>query len=445
MCTAFVVGNVIGVGIFVLPASLAPYGLGALTGWLITVVGCAFLAISLSSLARAFPDDDGPYSYAKRAFGDGVAFLTMWCYWFSTWVTNAAIAVGVVGYLTVLIPGLSSNSWLPPVTALALLWFFVVINLIGARAAGWVQIMTTVLKLMPLLGVICLGLWVLLTDPAAYTQHVPPNPTNFHALSTTTTLTLFAMLGIECAMIPAGRVRDPSRTIPRATLIGTLVTAAIYIGVSAIPMLLIPQAALAASNAPFADLFAQVLGNRSGQVLAIFVVIGGMGALNGWTLVLGEVTQTMARHGSFPRFLSKENRHGAPTFALIATGSIASVMLLMNYNQSVAGMFAFLNVVVTAGNLPFYFVCALAVLLGAHRFPGMSPQRVRLVKAAALGALLFCTWATLGIEAKPLLWALALLGVGVLVYGLSSFQAPPTSSPSSALYWRTRFPPRRAP
>ena len=433
MCTAFVVGNVIGVGIFVLPASLAPYGLAALTGWLITVVGCAFLAISLSSLARAFPNDDGPYSYAKRAFGDGVAFLTMWCYWFSTWVTNAAIAVGVVGYLTVLIPGLNSASWLPPVTALSLLWFFVLINLIGARAAGWVQIMTTVLKLVPLVGVICLGLWVLLSNPSAYTQHVPPNPTSFHALSGTTTLTLFAMLGIECAMIPAGRVRDPSRTIPRATLIGTLVTAAIYIGVSAVPMLLIPQAALTASNAPFADLFAQVLGARSGQVLAIFVVIGGMGALNGWTLILGEVTQTMARHGSFPRFLSKENRHGAPTFSLISTGAIASLMLLTNYNESVAGMFAFLNLVVTAGNLPFYFVCALAVLLGAHRFPDISPLRVRLVKAAALGALVFCTWATLGIEARPLLWALALLGVGVFVYGLSRLQTPSETSPSSAV------------
>jgi basic amino acid/polyamine antiporter, APA family len=432
MCTAFVVGNVIGVGIFVLPASLAPYGLSALTGWLITVVGCAFLAISLSSLARAFPNDDGPYSYAKRAFGDGVAFLTMWCYWFSTWVTNAAIAVGVVGYLTVLIPGLKSASWLPPVTALSLLWFFVLINLIGARAAGWVQIMTTVLKLVPLIGVICLGLWVLLNNPAAYTQHVPPNPTSFHALSGTTTLTLFAMLGIECAMIPAGRVRDPSRTIPRATLIGTLVTAAIYIGVSVVPMLLIPQNALAASNAPYADLFARVLGDRSGQVLAIFVVIGGMGALNGWTLVLGEVTQTMARHGSFPRVLSKENRHGAPTFALIVTGAIASLMLLTNYSDSVAGMFAFLNLVVTAGNLPFYFVCALAVLLGAHRFPDISPRRVRLVKAAALGALVFCTWATLGIEARPLWWALALLAVGVFVYGLARLQATPRSSPSSA-------------
>ena len=433
MCTAFVVGNVIGVGIFVLPASLAPFGLSALTGWLITVVGCAFLAISLSNLSRAFPNDDGPYSYTKRAFGDVVAFLTMWCYWFSTWVTNATIAIGVVGYLTVLIPGLAAIAWLPPVIALSLLWFFVVVNLVGARAAGWVQIMTTVLKLVPLVGVICLGLWILATHPSAYTQHIPANPMSFDALRGATTQTLFAMLGIECAMIPAGRVHDPSRTIPRATLIGTIVTAAIYIGVSAVPMLLIPQAALAASNAPFADLFAQVLGNRSGQVLAIFVVIGGMGALNGWTLVLGEVTQTMARHGSFPRFLSKENRHGAPTFALIVTGAIASLMLLTNYNESVAGMFAFLNLVVTAGNLPFYFVCALAVLLGAHRFPDISPLRVRFVKAAALGALVFCTWATLGIEAKPLLWALALLGVGVFVYALSRFQTAPRSSPSSAV------------
>ena len=428
MCTAFVVGNVIGVGIFVLPASLAPFGLSALTGWLITVVGCAFLAISLSNLSRAFPNDDGPYSYTKRAFGDGVAFLTMWCYWFSTWVTNATIAIGVVGYLTVLIPGLAAIAWLPPVIALSLLWFFVVVNLVGARAAGWVQIMTTVLKLVPLVGVICLGLWILGTQPSAYTQHIPANPMSFDALRGATTQTLFAMLGIECAMIPAGRVHDPSRTIPRATLIGTLVTAAIYIGVSAIPMLLIPQATLAASNAPFADLFARILGDRSGQVLALFVVIGGLGALNGWTLVLGEVTQSMARHGSFPRFLSKENRHGAPTFALVTTAAIASAILLTNYNQSVAGMFKLLNIVVTAGNLPFYFVCALAVLMGAHRFPHTSPPRARLIRAAAFGALVYCTWATFGIEAKPLKLAGLLLGLGVIVYALGrllSTRIPP--------------------
>jgi len=415
MCTALVVGNVIGVGIFVLPASLAPFGLNALAGWLITVVGCSFLAIALSNLARAFPNDDGPYSYTKRRFGDRVAFIVMWCYWFSTWVTNAAIAVGIVGYMTVLVPGLRAIAWLPPVIALSLLWFFVLINLVGARAAGWVQIMTTGLKLVPLLGVICLGLWVLFTNPSAYAEHVPATPVTFGALSGATTQTLFAMLGIECAMIPAGRVRDPARTIPRATLIGTIAAAAIYIGVSVVPMLLIPQAALSASNAPLADVVTRILGDRSGQILAIFVIIGGLGALNGWTLILGEVTQSIARHGAFPHFLSKENRHGAPTFALVLTGVIASTMLLVNYNDSIAGMFAFLNVVVTAGNLPFYFAAALAILLTAG-------QSI-LVRLAAVGALVYCTWASIGIGPGPLGWALGLAALGLPVYALCRYQA----------------------
>src|SRR5262249_30630185 len=153
------------------------------------------------------------------------------------------------------------------------------------------------------------------------------------------TLTLYAMLGIECATIPACRVRKPERTIPLATVIGTIVTAAVYIGVSIVPMLLIPQAALAKSDAPVADVFARILGGHSGEVVAMFVAIGGLGALNGWTMILGEVTQNIARHGHFPRSWARENRHGAPTIALVLTGAIASVMLLCNYTQSINGLF----------------------------------------------------------------------------------------------------------
>jgi basic amino acid/polyamine antiporter, APA family len=271
------------------------------------------------------------------------------------------------------------------------------------------------------LGVILLGLWVLVTHPSAYTQHLPPNPPSIAATSSVSTLALFAMLGIECAMIPAGRVRDPARTIPRATLIGTVVTALIYIGVSVVPLLLIPQAVLAASNAPFAELFARVLGAHSGEVLAFFVVIGGLGALNGWTMMLGEVTQSISRHGSFPRVLSNENRHGAPTFALIVTGVIASIMLLSNYAHSIAGMFTLLSVIVTAGNLPFYFACCLAVILGARAFPGVSPQRARRLIAVAVCAATYCTWASIGIGIEPLLWALALAAAGAPVYWLCRY------------------------
>ena len=145
-CTALVVGNMVGVSIFLLPASLSPFGLNALYAWIITIVGCVLLAVVFSGLARTFPADDGPYAYTQRAFGRGTSFYVMWCYWFSTWVTNASIAVGVVGYLAVLVPSLQATTWLPPTVALALLWLFVLVNCFGIRTAAWMQMVTTALK-----------------------------------------------------------------------------------------------------------------------------------------------------------------------------------------------------------------------------------------------------------------------------------------------------------
>ncbi len=417
MCTALVVGNIIGIGIFTMPADLAPYGLNALTGWLVNVIGCTLLALSFSGLARAFPRDDGPAAYTTRAFGRGAAFIVMWCYWVSIWVANAAIAIGVVGYAATFAPALTRTAGLPALTALLMIWAFILVNLMGARLAGWVQMFTTVLKLVPQFAVIVLGLWLLLTNPGVYTAHVPPNPPSWHEVSTVSTLALFAMLGIECAMIPAARVRDPERNIPRATLVGTLLTAVIYICISVVPMLLIPQQELAASNAPFADLFARVLGGRYGAALAAFVVVSGLGVLNGWTLLAGEVLQSMGRHGGLPAALSSENSRGAPARALLLTGILTTAALLINYMDSIAEAFGLLIVIATAATLPLYFGSTLALIVLRRR--GELPAanaRHRLPVAVPLLALAYCAWASIGIGAKPLLWTLVLVGAGLPVY-----------------------------
>jgi len=94
MTTALVVGNTIGVGIFMLPTSLAPYGMNAVPAWLITSIGATFIAWVFAGLSRAFPQDDGPYAYTTRAFGGAVAFVLMWCYWVSTVVTLPVLATG---------------------------------------------------------------------------------------------------------------------------------------------------------------------------------------------------------------------------------------------------------------------------------------------------------------------------------------------------------------
>jgi len=415
MTTALVVGNIIGAGIFVMPAALAPFGLNALTGWLVTVAGCACLAIAFADLARRFPQDDGPYAYTQRAFGPAAAFLVMWCYWVSVWVGNAAIAIGVVGYVMFLVPGLAASTVLPPLVALALVWVFVLINLRGVRAAGWVQMLTTLLKLVPQAAVVLLGVTLLLTHPHVFKEHVPPNPASWREVASVSSIALFSMLGIECATIPAARVRDPQRTIPRATLAGTLLAALIYICISVVPMFLIPQPQLAASNAPFADLFAQRLGGNWGAVLAAFVAVSGLGALNGWTLVIGEVTQSMAKHRGFPPALAKENAHAAPARAFIFTGIVTSIMLLCNYVGSVAQMFVFLSLIATNLTLPLYLVDALAVLR-LKNVPGAARVPALLRAAAAVLAALYCGWIVYGVERRPLLAGIGFGLAGVPVY-----------------------------
>jgi basic amino acid/polyamine antiporter, APA family len=418
MCTALLVGNTIGIGIFMLPASLAPYGLNALTAWVITAVGCLFVAWVFAGLARTFPADDGPYAYASHAFGNGPAFVMMWGYWVSTWVTNAAIAIGVVGYLSTFFPVLNQNRWLAAVTALSLLWALVLVNMRGVRTAGWVQLLSTLLKLLPQVGIIALGVWQLLLVPAAASVvQVPPTPASLSGVMSASTIALFAMLGVECATIPAGKVRDPGRTIPRATFAGTIIVAVIYMSISVVPMLLIPQTQLAASSAPFADLFSRFLGSGSAKLLAAFIIVSGLGALNGWTLVVGEVTQSFATHGGFPAAMGKVNSHAAPTRAFILTGVLASAMLLMNYNETMAGGFTFLSIIVTAANLPIYLGCSVAVLVlwSRGRIPRPGARELRWFVAALL-ATCYCVWVFIGIGTRPLLYAVGLIAAGVPVY-----------------------------
>jgi APA family basic amino acid/polyamine antiporter len=410
-CTALVVGNTIGIGIFLLPASLAPYGFNALIGWGITVLGMTVLARVFARLARRFPEADGPYAYIRATVGDGAAFLAIWCYWVSVWITNATIAIGLVGYLGAVLPALQPLS--PALLALAVLWFFVVVNLLGVRASGGVQLLTTVLKLLPMAAIIVLGLWLALHEPAAYARHPPPTPITLGGLMAASSIALFAMLGIESAAVPAGRVHDPERTIPRSTMAGTLLTAVIYVAVSTVPLLLIPQAELARSTAPFVDVLGRIGGAGYGRWMALFVVVSGLGCLNGWTLLVGELTASMAAHGVLPAAFRVHNRRGAPALALVVTAMLASLMVLMNFNKSLVQGFTFLTQLVTAANLPLYLMCALALAVLWWR--GERAGRAALLSLGLLGTL-YSVFAFVGVGGEPVLWSVVLAAVGLPVY-----------------------------
>jgi len=411
MATALVVGNVIGMGIFMQPAALAPLGLNALVAWAITVVGCAALALVFSMLARRLPAAGGPFGYMTDTLGEGAAFAALWCYWISVWVSNAAIAIAVTGYADALVPSLSS---VPPApVAAALIWLFVGVNLLGVRTGGGVQVVTVLLKVVPLALVVVLGARLLLTDPGAYLAHVPQTPVSLPATMTASSIVLFAMLGLESAVVPAGRVRDPGRTIPRATLFGTLFTAAIYVAVTAIALLLIPQARLAASSAPFVDVLDRLAGLGNGRWLALFVVISGLGALNGWTLLGGEVTRTLGGRRLLPAVFGRNNSHGAPAAALLLSGTLATLLVLMSYSKSLVAGFTLLSVVTTAAGLPLYLCCAAGLLMLWRRDPGLLPRSAWL---AGLVGVAFSVFAFVGVGMEAFLWTLVLVSAGIPLY-----------------------------
>lgn len=413
MSSSLVVGNIIGMGIFVLPSALAPFGLNAFIGWAITLLGCLCIAHLFARLAGALPHEDGPYGYTRRAFGNGAAFFVMWCYWVSIWLTNATLVVGITGYLAALVPALSSQPWLQQVVAHGMVWTFILVNLRGARASGTVQVLATVLKLLPLAAAVVLGAVVLFTDPGAYVAHLPQTPLSLDATAAAATVALFAMLGVECATIPARQVADPQRTIPRATLFGTFVTAAIYVLVTGILLLLLPQAELAKSSAPFVDLFQRYWSADAGRLLAVFVVISGIGALNGWTMIAGEVTVSFANHAVFPAIFKRSNRFGAPSWALLLAGLLASAMIQMNYSRTLSEAFAFMIAMVTAANMPLYLLAGAAVVKLCRR--GVVPASALLYATGVL-TIVYCVWAFYGMGREAMWWAVVLGGISLPVF-----------------------------
>lgn len=412
-CLALVVGNTIGMGIFLLPASLAPFGFNALIGWMIPLLGCLALARVLSHLARALPHLDGPYGYIHETLGRWPAFAAMWAYWVSAWLTNAVLAIGVVGYAGTLFPAAAAIQ--PTVMALGLIWLMVAVNLFGLRTGGGVQIVTTALKLLPMLAVALLGGWVLVDAPASYVAHPPGTPITLYGVLSASTIALYAMLGFESGSVPAARVENPGLTIPRATLLGTVILAVIYMIVSIIPLLLIPQQELGNAGAPLSLLMERFVGAGSGRWFALFVVISGAGCLNGWTLLVGELTRTMAHDGVMPAMLARNNRYGAPAAALLVTGLLASIMVAMNYSQGLVAAFTFVSLAVTAATLPLYLGCALALMVLWRRSEALRSRRDAL-PAAAVGVA-FVVFVFVGAGREPLLLAFVLIAAGFPLYG----------------------------
>lgn len=411
MCTALVIGSMIGSGVFLLPVSLAPLGWNSVYGWLATIAGTLCIVAVLIRLSRGRAGSCAAFTYPAAAFGPGAGFVIAWSYWISVWVSNATIAVAVASNASIVWPGLAAPG-MPAITAISVLWLLTLVNCLGVRKAGGVQVLTTLLKLVPLTGVILIALWLFGSGSATVAAYdsVPISPAG---IGTAATFTLFAMLGFECAMAAGDRAENPERTVPRATLIGVLAAGIIYLFACSAVTLLLPVTELQASNSPFATFFATLVDPALGPVAAIFVTIAALGAINGFVLVQAEMPLCLARQGLLPGWIARLNRNDVPYRIHIISTGLASLVVLANYSRGLADLFQFMLLVTTSVSIIFYLACVLAGLKLA--FEGKIAASAGFF-AVATAAFAYCVWAFYGAGIEASLWSLGMSAAAIPVY-----------------------------
>ncbi len=396
----------IGSGIFMLPAVLAPFGSISFVGWLFTSLGAIFIAMTLGRLSSRTDESGGFYVYVKDAFGPLSGFLMAWSYWLSVIFAVAAIGIAFAGYAGAIVPFFNDNNVAQAALAILLIGVLTGVNLKGIAEAALLQLIMTLTKIVPLLVIIALAIF------AGDIANIPPfNPQALpapQALATTALLTMWAFLGIEACVIPAGEVIDAKRTVPRAVITATLMVAALYIASTAAVMMLIPADALARSESPFSDA-AAMLGPIGGPMIAIGALISTAGSMNGNILLSGQMCAAPARDNYLPAFLARTNRGHAPTFALIISSGLAALLLLLNYSGGLVKTFTFLISISTLATLTPYAMSALAELRHSIR-------NARAWALIAVVAFAYIIIAIAGAGDNTLFWGAILILVGVPVF-----------------------------
>jgi basic amino acid/polyamine antiporter, APA family len=404
---ALVVGSMIGSGVFLLPATLATFGAASLLGWGLTLCGALLLALVYSWLAKAITRTGGSYAYAHDAFGPGAGFFVAWSNWVSMWCGNAALAVAFAGSLGAVFPEATATPLRGAIISLVALWFCTIVNIAGVREAGRMQLITTILKIVPLILFGVLGLAYVHAD-----SYQPFNPSGKSLLAVTTltaAITLWAFLGFEAATIPSASIKDPERTVPRATIIGMLIAGIATMLTCTVVIGLLPSDILVKSAAPMADAATRLWGASAGLAVGIIATISCFGALNGWVLLQAQVPMAAANDKMFPSIFAKVDTRNTPIAGLLISSILASIIVLSNFTQTLIQLFAFSILLSTAAALLPYAVSVAAWI--------KMNQQARPVKLVIAGlALIYALGALKGTGTEALAWGAGLLLAGVPVY-----------------------------
>lgn len=406
LATFVVANNMIGSGFFLLPASLAQSGSVTVFTWLLGSVLAVVLGGAFARLARDYPQLESPDDYVRPSLGRDMGFLATTLYWASTWTGNNAIAVAAFGYLLMLLPFSAQDPMTILWGQLALIWIMFALNLLGPRPMARFQSLCVVLGLAPVAVVLVGGWWqfdpqlyasVWNTTGAAWNADTPAR-SDFGVVITSLAPVFWAFVGLETGAMIAGVVDDPDRNVPRATIGGIAIAAAVYVVSSVLVMGIVPAPELAGSSAPFALVAGRLFGDGAMALVAAAAALKATGTLGGYLLVGGECGARAAHRGYLPAIFGRLWTNGAAPWGLLFITLAMTLIAFLTLAPTAAAQFGFIINVVVLLIVLAYAAAGLALMLGT---PARRPVlRDRLLGAGALlacGLLIYSsTWPMIG-------------------------------------------------
>ena len=405
--TALVAGNMIGSGVLLAPALLAPYGSISIIGWLLTTIGAIFLALAFSKLSIWIPKSGGPYTFAKHVFGDFVGFQMAWGYWISTWCGSVSLLVGCLQYMSIFCPDLVANQMFSMLFGCGIIWLFTLFNVRGIKESAAIEVVILFIKIIPLIIIAIAGIFYVDFSNIINVNDISNK--GFSSLGSMSCILLWAFIGLESATIPSDQIENPKRTIPIATIAGVVLTGAIYILGAIVINGVLPYTELIASKAPYVDAAKKIFGNYGAMAMIITGIIGIAGSLNGWILIQGQVPLAAAKEGLFPKYFAKTNKNGAPV-GIIVGSCLMTALFLLTYQPSIVEHINLLiNVSVLAMLVPYFYSAIAFCYMGFLKKAELS--RIETIALAVIGAgsIIYTFVAIIGVEHQ-------LLAIGFLMF-----------------------------
>ncbi|WLH34420.1 arginine-ornithine antiporter [Pseudomonas sp. FP2196] len=426
---ALVVGSMIGGGIFSLPQNMAASAdVGAvLIGWAITAVGMLTLAFVFQTLANRKPDlDGGVYAYAKAGFGDYMGFSSAWGYWISAWLGNVGYFVLLFSTLGYFFPVFGEGNTVAAVIgASVLLWAVHFLVLRGIKEAAFINLVTTVAKVVPLLLFVLIAVFAFKLDIFTADIWGVKNPdlgSVMNQVRNMMLVTVWVFIGIEGASIFSARAEKRS-DVGKATVIGFITVLLFLVLVNVLSLGIMTQPELAKlQNPSMAAVLEHVVGPWGAALISVGLIISLLGALLSWVLLCAEIMFAAAKDHTMPAFLRKENANHVPVNALWLTNAMVQIFLIITLFSAST----YLSLIYLATSMilvPYLWSAAYALLLAVRgeTYEGFAAERRKDLIIGGI-ALIYAVWLLYAGGIKYLLLSALLYAPGAILFAKAKLE-----------------------